>query len=82
MLLMSAVIWLLVVTVAVVYYQKKNEEMGILNYKLIILGIMAVLLITEIMNKYSCYMTIFIYFVAFSRISLQENDTDEGRKTL
>jgi len=82
MLLMSAVIWLLVVTIGVVYYQKKNEEMGILNYKLIILGIMAVLLITEIMNKYSCYMTIFIYFVAFSRISLQENDTDEGRKTL
>ena len=70
MLIISALIWLTIMSLSVVYYVKKEENIGINTYKLIILGIMAVLLITEVTNKYSCYMTMFIYFIAVARTNL------------
>ena len=48
--------------------------MAVYNYKIILLGVMAVLLITEIMNKYSCYMTLFIYFIGFTMINIKSNN--------
>ncbi|MBQ2658417.1 MAG: hypothetical protein IJF87_07625 [Erysipelotrichaceae bacterium] len=74
MLLLGSLIWLLTVSIGIVYYKKRDDSIGIYNYKLILLGIMGVLLITEIMNKYSCYMTVFIFFIAFSRTDLCEGD--------
>ena len=71
MLLICALIWLLVISIGIVYYNKSEGNMSVNTYKLIILGIMAMLLITEVTNKYSCYMTIFIYFVAFARTNLK-----------
>jgi len=67
----GALIWLFVVSVSLVYYKKQDSIIGVYNYKIILLGVMAVLLITEIMNKYSCYMTLFIYFIGFSMIGLK-----------
>lgn len=77
MLLISSVIWLFVITLGVFFYKKNEDEISINNYKLIILGIMAVLLIVEIANKYSCYMTMFIYFVAVSRAKLLGGNENE-----
>lgn len=74
MLLASSLIWLLAVSIGVVYDEGKSDNIYINNYKLILLGIMGVLLITEIMNKYSCYMTIFIFFIAFARTDLCKGD--------
>ena len=74
MLAAGALIWLLAVSIGVVYDDRKARDIGINNYKLILLGIMGVLLITEIMNKYSCYMTVFIFFIAFSRTDLCKGD--------
>jgi len=74
MLIVSAVIWLFVISVGVVYFRKKDDNICVMNYKTIILGVAAVLLITEIMNKYSCYMTLFIYFVAFARAELKSTE--------
>ena len=70
MLVISALIWLIMMSLSVVYHCEKEEKISINTYKLIILGIMAVLLITEVTNKYSCYMTMFIYFVAIARTDL------------
>lgn len=68
MLIVSSLIYLAVMSVAVFLYRKEeDEQMSSLNYKLILLGIVAVLLVVEIANKYSCYMTIFIFFIAFFR---------------
>ena len=50
--------------------------MDVFNYKLVLLGIVAVLLIVEIANKYSCYMTAFIYLIAFARANLKEDSTN------
>ena len=77
MLVISASIWLFIMTISVVYYAKKEENISVNTYKLIILGIMAVLLITEVTNKYSCYMSAFIYFVAIARTDLNGGSTDE-----
>ena len=68
MLFISSIIYLFVMCIAVFFYKKEeNEEIYSLNYKMILLGIVAVLLVVEIANKYSCYMTMFIYFVALFR---------------
>ena len=58
-----------------VFFYKKEEDENIcsLNYKMVLLGIVAVLLVVEIANKYSCYMTMFIYFIALFR-------TEVGKK--
>ena len=74
MLIMSALIWLLVISIGIVYYDKQDKNISINTYKLLLLGIMSVLLITEVANKYSCYMTIFIYFIAFARTDLKGED--------
>lgn len=71
MLVISALIWLFVITLGIVYYDKEEDNFCVSNYKLIILGVASVLLIVEICNKYSCYMTIFIYFIAFARAKLK-----------
>ncbi len=69
MLVIGSLIWLFTVTAAIVYHKKDERPISVYNYEIILLGVAAVLLITEIMNKYSCYMTLFIYFIAFARIS-------------
>ncbi len=78
MLLISAVIWLFVISIGVFFYRKgENSSISVYNYKIILLGVLSVLLITEIMNKYSCYMTAFIYFLAFYRANLL-NETNHN----
>lgn len=77
MLVISALIWLFIMTLSVVYYVKKEENISVNTYKLVILGIMAVLLITEVTNKYSCYMSAFIYFIAIARTDLNGGSIDE-----
>lgn len=68
MLFISSIIYLFVMCIAVFLYSKEeDEEIYSLNYKMLLLGIVAVLLVVEIANKYSCYMTMFIYFVALFR---------------
>lgn len=77
MLVLSALIWLFVITCGIAYYEEKEDSIYLLNYKLVLLGIMAVLLITEVTNKYSCYMTIFIYFIAFARTNLNGGNSND-----
>lgn len=74
MLFISSIIYLFVMCVGVFFYKRKEDEsICSLNYKMVLLGIVAVLLVVEIANKYSCYMTMFIYFIALFR-------TEVGKK--
>lgn len=74
MLFISSIIYLFVMCVGVFFYKREEDEsICSLNYKMVLLGIVAVLLVVEIANKYSCYMTMFIYFIALFR-------TEVGKK--
>ena len=73
-LFISSIIYLFVMCVGVFFYKKEEDEsICSINYKMVLLGIVAVLLVVEIANKYSCYMTMFIYFIALFR-------TEVGKK--
>lgn len=76
MLVVSGALWLVAMSIGTIYYEPKKEGMDVFNYKLVLLGIVAVLLIVEIANKYSCYMTAFIYLIAFARAKLKEDSTN------
>lgn len=65
---LSALIYLFVLTLGLIFYKKKNNSMEITNYMLFVLGIVAMLLITLVLNKYSVYVTVFIYLIAFYRL--------------
>jgi len=66
-LAISAIIYLFVLTCAEAYYKKKEDDITISNNKLLLLGIVGVLLVSLVLNKYSVYATIFIYLISFYR---------------
>ena len=71
LLAISALIYLFVITIAFVLKDKSKEySIYELNYNLIVLGVVALLLVTLVLNKYSVYATLFIYCVSFDRIDL------------
>lgn len=55
-------------------FNRKNEKIEVMNYKILLLGIACALLVTEIMNKYSQYMMIFIMFIAVSNCKIGEEN--------
>ena len=63
-LLINTLIYLIMITVGWAYKTKKDCEVGVNNYKLAILGTIAVTMISIVLNKYDLYITLFIYFIA------------------
>ena len=57
-----------------VYNRKKDDEISISNYKLELLGVIALTLLCIVVNKYSVYVTIFVYMISFYRAEF----TDEA----
>ena len=64
LLLINTLIYLMMITIGWVYKTKKDDEIGVNNYKLVILGTIAVTMISIVLNKYDLYITLFIYFIA------------------
>lgn len=67
----GAIIYLMVLSVFVLFNKDKVDYIETSNYKLLLLGVMAVLLITLVLNKYSLYATIFIYFISLSQVDYE-----------
>ena len=73
MLVLSALIYLFILTVGIVYKKSKSFDICVTNYKLAILGCFGVTILSIVTNKYSLYVTLFIYFLSFYRIDIDDN---------
>lgn len=65
----STILYLFVLSISLFFYTKKEDNLFISNFKLLILGIAAVLLISLVLNKYSVYATLFLYLICIYRFS-------------
>ena len=71
----STLIYLFVLSIGLVFNKKKNiDNISISNYKLELLGVVGLTLICIVVNKYSIYVTLFIYLIAFYRSCIGEKD--------
>ena len=59
------------VTLYNVYKTEKNDTMAMTNYKLTLLGIFAVTMLSIVLNKYGVYMTSYIYLFAMDKADLK-----------
>ena len=64
-LAVNTLIYLFVLTLFHVYRQKQDDEIAYSNFKLELLGVIALTLFCIVVNKYSVYVTMFIYLIAF-----------------
>ena len=72
-LAISTIIYLFVFTLGNVYYHKKeNDDICVSNYKLEVLGVIALTMMCILANKYGIYITLFIYFTAFYRTEFKK----------
>ena len=73
---LNTLIYLFTITLGTVYYNKnvRSDDIEISNYKLELLGVIALTLICIVVNKYSLYVTLFIYLISFYRSSFGEID--------
>ena len=75
----NTLIYLFVFTVGNVYRDKNMEdEIFISNYKLELLGVIALTMMCIVANKYSIYVTAFIYLVSFYRMNLRGEHEQNG----
>lgn len=71
-LIFNTFLYLFVLSVGLVFNKRKDDKMDISNYKLELLGVIALTLLCIVLNKYSVYVTIFLYLVAFYRAEIDE----------
>ena len=70
LLIVSTLIYLFMVTVHNVYKIRKEDEMAIQTYKLALLGVFAVTMLSIVLNKYGVYVTPYIYLIALYEAEL------------
>ncbi len=76
LLAVNTVMYLFVVSVGLAFYKKKEDRFDITNYKLEFLGVFGLTMFCIVANKYSLYVTLFLYLIAFYRAELL-NDGDD-----
>ncbi len=72
LLCINTLIYLFVLTIGLIYSKKTDDGICISNYKLVILGCFAITMLSVVLNKYSLYVTLFIYLISFYKISIDE----------
>ncbi|MBR4421873.1 MAG: hypothetical protein IKS69_05000, partial [Erysipelotrichaceae bacterium] len=70
LLIVSTLIYLFMVTVHNVYKIRKEDGMAIQTYKLALLGVFAVTMLSIVLNKYGVYVTPYIYLIALYEAEL------------
>lgn len=74
MLLISTLIYLFILTIGIVFNKKKEDDIYISNYKLVLLGVIAVTILSVVLNKYSVYVTLYIYLISMYKTNLGEEN--------
>ncbi|MDO4197464.1 MAG: hypothetical protein Q4D13_00575 [Erysipelotrichaceae bacterium] len=73
MLAVNTLIYLFMLTVGLVYFKKKDDDIRVNNIRLVLLGNICVTMLCVVLNKYSIYVTLFIFFIAMYRTGLKES---------
>ena len=74
LLIASTLIYLFMITVRNVYKTKKEDDIFISTYKLVLLGVFAVTMLSVVLNKYAVYMTPYLYL-----LTMYEGDFSDER---
>lgn len=68
----SALIYLFTLTIGMLLNKKKEDNLLISNYKLVLLGCFGITLLSVVLNKYTLYVTLFIYLISFYKIDIDD----------
>ena len=71
-LVINTLIYLFVVSIGFAYRKEREDEISISNYKLEFLGVIALTLVCIVVNKYSVYVTLFMYMISLYRSGLKD----------
>ena len=74
-LVVNTFIYLFVITAGNVFKEKQDDNICETNYKLTLLGIFGVTLLSVVLNKYTIYATAFLYYIAIKSVRFT-NDQD------
>ncbi len=72
LLSISTLIYLFMATVWNVYRKRKEDGMFVLNFKLALLGVFAVTMLSIVTNKYGVYVTAYLYMIAMYEAELKK----------
>ena len=72
LLIVNTLIYLMVLTIMLMFIKNKKNNLFIDNYGLELLGVFAVTMLSIVANKYGIYVTIFIFFLVFNRIDMED----------
>lgn len=72
LLIVNTLIYLMVLTLMLIFIKNKKANLFIDNYGLELLGVFGVTMLSIVANKYAIYVTIFIFFLVFNRIDMED----------
>lgn len=72
LLIISEFIYLGINALSIALYREKEDDINISNSKLLLLGVVGVLILSLVLNKYSIPITIFMFMIAVYRTDLIE----------
>ena len=72
---LNSLIYLFALSIKMIFRKKTEDQIDIVNYKLAILGVLAITMLSVVLNKYLLYITLFIYIVSINETNeVMEND--------
>ena len=66
MLGINTLIYLIMLSIHVVFKNEHQDDIHITNYKLVVLGVLGITMLSVVLNKYLLYITLYIYFLSLA----------------
>ncbi len=71
-LVINAFMYLFMTTLGLAYRKERDDEIYVSNYKLEFLGVIALTMLCVVLNKYSIYVTLFMYLISVYRMEIKD----------